>query len=907
MKRLISLIIGLLICVSFLPQVFGTSAGWQVLKTEYFEIFYKGGYETNAKEVLEVLTVYRDNVKKLSGVEIPKLRVVIEDIGTLSNASADPLNPNIHLFVYPPGTTAGGMPGIGYGENWWRMAGLHESIHIAQVTQTRGFPKILTTLFGNVFSPNLIVPNWIAEGVTVSGESQLSLYEGRVRDGFFDAVLLSQLQSNKFPSLLEMTYTPFDFPTIAGGCYLYGGLFLNYLREKYGQDKLNEFFHHQGGLFLGWFLGWLFPSLGIDDAARMTYGKPFEQLLTEWKEHCLAQSKTFAIDGNAITSDKLTVYSDLLSDSDYIYYIKRESRKTGAYCLYEFEKILRRNIFSQQEQELISTTSSFSTRPQISDNKLYYSVYDLKRGFANSTLLNFGYISNLHCRDLVTGKDSILFRDGFRSFTVMQGGEILYSKDRQDKFGSEIYLFSSITQQKQLLAELDYLIDQIVSNDKHFVVSARPNWQNWGIYLFDRNTLTLKEIINTAYAETNPSIANNKLLFVANYEKTYRIYAYDLVDGKFYQLTTGSFAHFPTVHNDELYFVGLNSAGTNLYHKPIIFSEITQPYYQSPEIHDLKISLAPTQGSYFDVLKTATPSIRLPILGKNPGAFLSGYDVTNEHSYETIVRFGQSPSYSLLYENASLKPLRLGVETERKNGEQDNKVYANYPLYLSNEPGLSYLFPLLELILDEEGTKTYKKLAPGIGAGFRYPKWRIQNRLNYVIENKMWDSIENTAVFSYYLNPPKIFGGTLEPEWGSELKTILYLFNNQEKTDLRDLEIRGYWLGDAIRTRCGGTFALEYSLPVFKSRCGSWNPNIFLEDVSLVGFSDIGFGEGVKSIYSAGAELRIEAALGFSVKFIPTFGLVFDKEGKMTPYIMFYLTQNSFGGRGKTNSTVISK
>ncbi|MFH1232200.1 MAG: hypothetical protein V1709_11970, partial [Planctomycetota bacterium] len=596
---------------------------WQVLKTEHFEIFYKSGYdpqghpvgEAKAKECLIVLEAYRNNIKRLTGCEIPKLRVVIEDVGTMSNASANLITPNIHIYTYPPS----GMPGgIGFVENWWRQAGTHESIHIATLNQTRGIPKIFTTLFGNYFSPNLVVPGWIMEGVTVSGESQLSPYEGRINDGFYDAVLQAYTDKHPFPSLLDMTYNPLNFPGIVGGPYFYGGLFLNYLRDKYGQDKLNEFFNNQGGLFFGWLLGWLVPYVGIDDAAKMTYDKSFNELLTEWENYYMSHRKPFAIDGTPLTSDKLTIYSNLFTDDNYLYYVKEYYKKAGAYNTYVFEKIMRYDMIARKEQEVVDTTSYFSTTPQIVNNQLYYSTLEYKRGFANSTNLGFGYISNLHCKNLNTRKDRIILSDKIRSFLVLKDNRILYTKDRKDKFGSEIWLFDTQTGQKQLLSESDYLIDQMVSDGNYIVVCARTDWKNWGIYLFDLNTLSFKEIINTPYAETTPSINNNKIFFVANYDKTYRIYAYDLTNKKLYQITTGSYAHFPVIHNKtgELYFTGLDSDGTNLYHKPPIFSEIQPTRYEAFPMPDLKIlesTITPTQGGYGNVLKTMVPSLRLPL------------------------------------------------------------------------------------------------------------------------------------------------------------------------------------------------------------------------------------------------------------------------------------------------------
>jgi hypothetical protein len=248
------------------PFVF--SGEWSVLRTGHFDCIYMPGYEDRAKECLRVLEVYRDEVVDLTGWDFGRLRVVIEDCGQLFGGFADPLNPNVHLSLCPPSS-------IWPTENWWRVVGVHEMIHIGQLTKVGGIPRFYTILFGNLFSPNLWVPHWIGEGIAVYGESQLSPYEGMLNDGFFDAVIRVLAKDGKFPTLLDMTYTPFDFSALAGGVYLYGGKFFDYLKEKYGEESFSKFFTHNGSSLLSLSLGGIFPAVGIERATHKVYGKSF--------------------------------------------------------------------------------------------------------------------------------------------------------------------------------------------------------------------------------------------------------------------------------------------------------------------------------------------------------------------------------------------------------------------------------------------------------------------------------------------------------------------------------------------------------------------------------------------------------------------------------------------------------
>ncbi|MFH1226987.1 MAG: hypothetical protein V1701_03660 [Planctomycetota bacterium] len=910
MKRVI--FIAIIICVYLCSSVDSLAgADWQTLKTEHFEVFYKTGYEAKARETLTILTAYRDNIKKLTGSDIPRLRVVIEDIGAMSNAMTDPITPNIHIYAYPPDPVMGGIPGVGFGENWLRMAGIHESIHLSQLTQSSGFPGILTTAFGNYFSPNLVVPGWIAEGVTVAGESQISPYEGRINDGFFKAVMDAYTQTHPFPSLLEMTYGPLNMPELAGGQYLYGGLFLNFIREKYGQDKLNEFFQKQGQSFFGWLAGWATPSIGIDYTARQVFGKTFPELWIEWQNSYVY--RRFAIDGSPVTDNKLALYSDLSVEGqpegspanrgNFLYYIERTYRKADAYRVYGFERIVRRGQTTKDEEELAVTTSSFNIKPCVVGDKLYYTVLELKPGFANSTNGGFGYVSNLHCKDMVTRDDRVIFSDSIRAFAVLPDSNILYAKDRADGFGSEIYLYDQQAKQHKLILKSDYLVGQFTTGDNLIAASARLDWENWGIYLFDIKDLKFEELVNSPYAETTPSISTGRIFFTANYDRTYRIYAYDLASKKLYKITQGSFAHFPVLMGEEIYFVGMNGDSTNIYCKPVIYDAFTLPQAEQSKMPDLdKISaeLNPSKGGYLDVLKTAVPSFRFPVLAaKGPGALLVGSDVTYENAYAMSFRGGQDPRLHLIYENMMLAPLTLGAEISRKSGTQDTAVYGRYPLHQQLEPGLSYISTSLEVRQDQTILDDHTELVPGVGAGVRYPRWQAQSQLNYLLERKSWsdasrDGAELTAMYSRYFNSPRS-----DPVSGSEFRASAYLLNDQDRVRPGELSIRGFRGDDAIKSNMGGTLTLEYGYPILKNRGGSWGANFYWGDVAIAYFTDAAFGKGSSPNVSAGVELRMEAAFGYALKFVPTIGLAVPNEGRSEIYIGLMVTSSGLSGLKK--------
>ena len=366
--------------------------------------------------------------------------------------------------------------------------------------------------------------------------------------------------------------------------------------------------------------------------------------------------------------------------------------------------------------------------------------------------------------------------------------------------------------------------------------------------------------------------------------------------------------------------MGINGDGTNIYHKPVVYDEFQPPQPEQskvPDMEKLNAEIIPEKGGYLSELKTAAPYFRFPVLSpKGQGAILIGQDVAYEHFYATSFRGGQDPRFNFLYENRMASPLTLGLEIARKSGEQDTALTANYPVYAKLEPGLSYISPSLEIRKNESVLDDHIELVPGISAGLRYPEWRLQGRLNYIAERQSWDSpvdrngAELTAVFAHYFDNPRRMEtdkhpgynelSSNAPDTGSEFRVISYLLNDPDRAEPAEFGIRGYHDDDTLKAFQGGTLTLEYSFPIMQGRSGWWNPNIYWEDLSLVGFSDLAFGEGADPNLSIGAEARLEVALGFSFRFVPALGFAFNREGDGELYLNFLLTTQIGANPAKT-------
>ncbi len=878
MKRNLFIIgfLGLLIFISLSINVFGWS-DWKTIKTEHFTILYKSEYENQAWEVLKTMEHYRPQVEKLTGNKAKHLPMVIEDVGTLTNGMANPIFYNIHLFTYPPSGS------LAFTQNWWSLVGVHEYTHLLHLTKASGIPNLLSSLFGNIYAPNLWSPGWAVEGITVYSESQISPYQGRLNDGYFDAYMGARVAANRFPSLLTATYGPLEFPS--GSIYLYGGKFFNYLARTYGEDKFAQFFENYGSSTLSLYSS-LLPFIGIDQSAKKVYGKAFPQLWREWGKYESDRFKDFRLEGERITDHGWYVENPAIYGNK-IYYQRQYPVKTGPFNQFDFSKIVAKDLTSGEERTVVSTTSFFTTPMRFQEDKLYYGIGEIKPGYANATLNTFGYYSLIYQKDLSTGEEEVLFEDELRAFEVTGDGNILYSKDLRDSFGSQLYLYHPDIQGKELLFKTDYLINEIVADGDKVIVSARKDWENFSLYRLDLNTGDFTALVKTPYVESNLSMGVDKLFYTANYEGKYSLYCYDFAESRIYRLTEDGFAGSPTYDkaHGTIYFIGLNTDGQDVYAKSAEFMEFDLPDFEPSAPPQLELAKSEVkEGGYGDNLATLTPKIRFPIASydENPsaGLLLVGGDAVGDFLYTGILGYDfedKQPKFFLNLINNFFAPLSSNISFGNTEGtflanEWSFNLDVSYPLNRSLVTGMSEL--RLGTTLDLSENFTRKVLTPYIYLGYQFLATRGWINISTPLERKsVGSSMDRTGLYAelrlrHFLPPEKEVFINLKDIYDPDSPNPVFP------------KIRGY--REALDTRFGATLSFDYSSPLLRIRDGLWNPSIYFEDLCGNFFIDGAFSFQGQWQLSTGIEFHIETRILNAMSSLPIdlgIRLVFNKDG----------------------------
>jgi hypothetical protein len=496
------------------------------------------------------------------------------------------------------------------------------------------------------------------------------------------------------------------------------------------------------------------------------------------------------------------------------------------------------------DERKVVSNFSFATPFKIRNGKLYYTMQALKTGFDNASLRSYGVYAWLREFDLAEKKGNIILKDTVRAFEVFEDGKLIYAKDRQDGFGSEIYLKQPKAKDCKLLFKTDYLVEELESASGRTVAVARKDWETWSIFMLNMETGEFTPLIKTPYMEFGVSIEGDRLFFSANYEKTLSSYCYDFVTTKLYRLTENGLAIYPAYDHssNELYYVGINANGYDIYCQSANFKEFQLP--ESPPTVAPVFNLTEVEISrvgYGENLKTLAPRFWAPLINSDDekvGVYFEGGDAVMDfprYTGEIGFNYDKEEYFGALdLEVNYFAPFHTELSFE-KDDETTAKLTFDYPLFSVIEIGASFgidpdydgyeITPFIEL-------GSLKVSAP---------------------ESKLKNGEQRDAFYAQIKLSDHLLGG----KWRIFAK---YIDDPQNPDSVFD-EIRGY--DEELKSGKGRVFSFEYSHPLWKIRKGLWNPNIFFEDLTFTLFIDQAIPESGFKQESWGLELHLETQTAY--------------------------------------------
>ena len=245
---------------------------WKTIETEHFVIHYYQPLDDVAQRVAEVAEhSHQILVPVFDHEPREKTQIVVTDETDGANGFASVLPRNaIRLFATAP--TA--LSSLNDHDDWLYGLTAHEYTHILHLDSIGGLPRLYNRIFGKTWAPNQIQPRWVIEGIATYQESKQSS-GGRTRSALFDMDLRAVTLDDQRLDLDAVTNGPRTWPR-GNAAYLYGSHFLEYVFDRYGQDKLRD---------LSWSYGTGPVPYGLNRTIKNITGRSFDELYGDWLEH----------------------------------------------------------------------------------------------------------------------------------------------------------------------------------------------------------------------------------------------------------------------------------------------------------------------------------------------------------------------------------------------------------------------------------------------------------------------------------------------------------------------------------------------------------------------------------------------------------------------------------------------
>jgi len=264
----------------FLIVAFSATFGG-VLHFDHADILYPEGYYENAVLVGNIFETIRPKVVELVGNDPGRITIALQDKGSISNGSTQPLlHRTIIIYLWPPESWLYFQLPL---EDWYTYLLVHEFTHMCHLTYQDDSAKIMSLVFGFPYLPQLNTQ--LVEGITVFNESYFSSASGRLNNPFFSTGLYYYALQN-FPSFNYKETMPED--DYRGGLLYYNFTagFYEYLANTYGLEKIKEFLREtsqtMGGISSLWDLSAAAQQENYADPYEKVFGKPFDEIYTDW-------------------------------------------------------------------------------------------------------------------------------------------------------------------------------------------------------------------------------------------------------------------------------------------------------------------------------------------------------------------------------------------------------------------------------------------------------------------------------------------------------------------------------------------------------------------------------------------------------------------------------------------------
>ncbi len=545
-------------CLFFLTKnVFAVDPAldWKTIEGEHVYVHFADGNKALAEKALAISeTAHQRLTKELNWVPKEKTHVVISDETDQPNGFASPIFFNLTTIYLAPPTSIDTLEDF---DDWLSLIIIHEYTHIIHLDKSAGSPEFLRNIFGRFLFlfPNVFQPSWITEGLATYEETDLEHGIGRGQSTMFASMMREEVAKGLQP----ISHVNLPVSTWPAGTtrYLYGVYFMNFLAEKYGEEKIQEWIEEYSDNLLPFF---------INTNAQQTLGKNLTPL---WQEYQQWLQKKFQPQISAIKAKGVRA-GEQLSVGAY------RTDAVRAVATAEGEKIYYVSESGYQRATLMLDDGDGNVQELARLNNNVNLDVHAQAGLLltqNEYCNNYTIYSDLYRYDESKKKLKRLTRCGRFLYASWfpDGHQIAVVHHNATHF--ELQLLDSDATMQQVLwrAEDGEIIGQIdVSPDGRYIVASLwRRGKGWNIEQFNVKQKRWSNITHGTSIAANPQYTpDGKILYSLEAEGVYNLQRYNPETAKSEQVTNligGAFQSSQASIGGPVYYAGYSAEGYAIY------------------------------------------------------------------------------------------------------------------------------------------------------------------------------------------------------------------------------------------------------------------------------------------------------------------------------------------------------